>query len=121
MGNAKLILCSSVNPAQHRMHENTDRGNMHIIILTDESRLMIKSLISMQTYQNLIVSTNFILNDSVPVFGTKTSNSTLRNLAFTQGRHSNEYNRARTADETKTMLDRKTKDAFLTDDIITMC
>lgn len=74
----------------------TNRGNMHIIILTDESRLMIKSLISMQTYQNLIGSTNFILNDSVPVFGTKTSNSTLRNLAFTQGRHSNEHNRART-------------------------
>lgn len=75
----------------------------------------------MQIYQNLIVSTNFILNDSVPVFGTKTSNSTLRNLAFTQGRHSNEYNRARTGDETQTMLDRKTKDAFLTDDVITMC
>lgn len=74
----------------------TNRGNIHIIILTDESRLMIKSLISMQTYQNLIGSTNFILNDSVTVFGTKTSNSTLRNLAFTQGRHSNEYNRART-------------------------
>lgn len=72
----------------------------------------------MQTYQNLIVSTNFILNDSVPMFGTKTSNSILRNLAFTQGRHSNECNRARTANETKTVLDRKTKDAFLTDDVI---
>lgn len=78
----------------------------------------------MQIYQNLIVSTNFILNDPVPMFGTKTSNSTLRNLAFTQGRHSNEYNRTRRADETKTddiIAIAEGEVAFLIDDVIVVC